>query len=176
MSDPAPRLEATVPARRRNPLPVLIGLVALPVLLLDQATKLYVSSHMELLESIPIIPHWLDLTYTRNSGAAFSMFANLPGWFRGAFLMTLSIVAIIVLLILIARSDGLSVTTFSLALIMAGAAGNLIDRLLRGQVVDFIRVHYYDWNYPIFNVADSAITIGVALLLLMSLRSQDKQS
>jgi signal peptidase II len=176
MSDPAPRLEAMVPARRRNPLPVLIGLVALPVLLLDQATKLYVSSHMELLESIPIIPHWLDLTYTRNSGAAFSMFANLPGWFRGAFLMTLSIVAIIVLLILIARSDGLSVTTFSLALIMAGAAGNLIDRLLRGQVVDFIRVHYYDWNYPIFNVADSAITIGVALLLLMSLRSQDKQS
>ncbi|MGO9605829.1 MAG: signal peptidase II [Candidatus Binataceae bacterium] len=170
-------LGAIAPARRRrNPLPILLGLVAIPVLVLDQATKFYVSSHLDLFESIPVIPHWFDITYTRNPGAAFSMFTNLPGWFRGAFLVTLSLAAIVTLLILIARSDGVSVTTFSFALILAGAAGNLIDRGLRGQVVDFIRVHYYDLNYPIFNIADSAITIGVALIILTSLRSTEKQS
>ncbi len=177
MSESAVVQSETAPrAHRRSPLLILVGLVALPVLILDQATKLYVSSHMELFESIPVIPHWLDITYTRNAGAAFSMFTNLPGWFRGAFLVSLSLGAIVVLIALIARSEEISVTTFSFALIMAGAAGNLIDRGIRGQVVDFIRVHYYDWNYPIFNVADSAITIGVALLILSSLLSREEHS
>ena len=157
--------------RRRNPLLIALGLVTLPVLVLDQVTKLVVSSRMELFESIPIIPHWLDITYTRNSGAAFSMFTNLPGWFRGAFLAGLALVAIVVLMVLIARSDGVTLTTLAFALILAGASGNLIDRGLRGQVIDFVRVHYYEWNYPVFNVADSAITIGVALIVLSSLRS-----
>jgi len=160
--------------RRRNPLLILLGLVTLPVLVLDQVTKLVVSSRMELFESITIVPHWVDITYTRNSGAAFSMFTNLPGWFRGAFLAGLALVAIVVLIVLIARSDGVTWTTLALALILAGASGNLIDRGLRGQVVDFVRVHYYDWNYPIFNVADSGITIGVALIVLSSLRSPKK--
>ncbi|SRR5579885_252468 len=170
--------EMVSPARthRRSPLLFLMVLVVLPILILDQATKLYVSGHMELFESVSIIPHWLDITYTRNSGAAFSMFANLPPWFRIAFLMALSVIAIVVLMVLIARSDSVNITTFSFALIMAGAAGNLIDRGLRGQVVDFIRVHYFDWNYPIFNVADSAITVGVALLILSTVLSQEKHS
>jgi len=157
---------------RHSPFWVLIGLVALPVLIADQVTKLYVSRHLDLFESIPVITNWLDITYTRNSGAAFSMFAGLPGWFRGAFLATLSLAAIMVLIVLIARSDKVNVASFSFALILAGAAGNLIDRGLHGEVIDFIRVHYYDWNYPIFNVADSAITIGVTLLILGSFRSQ----
>jgi signal peptidase II len=162
------------PRRRRNPLLILIGLVTLPVLILDQVTKLVVSSRMELFESIAIIPHWVDITYTRNSGAAFSMFTNLPGWFRGTFLAGLALVAIVVLIVLIARSDGLTLTTLAFALILAGASGNLIDRGVRGQVVDFVRLHYYEWNYPIFNVADSAITIGVALIVLSSLRGAKK--
>ncbi|HKN02291.1 MAG TPA: signal peptidase II [Candidatus Binataceae bacterium] len=166
----------SIAGRRGNPLLILLGLVAIPVLILDQVTKFYVSSHLDLFESIPVIPHWFDITYTRNPGAAFSMFTNLPGWFRGAFLVTLSLAAIVALLVLIARSDGLNMTTFSFALILAGAAGNLIDRALRGQVIDFIRVHYYDLNYPIFNIADSAITIGVALIILSSLRSTEKHS
>jgi len=164
------QLASEPPGRRRNPL-LLIGLVTLPVLVLDQVTKLLVSSRMELFESIAIIPHWVDITYTRNSGAAFSMFTNLPGWFRGTFLAGLALVAIVVLIALIARSDGLTLTTLAFALILAGASGNLIDRGLRGQVIDFVRVHYYEWNYPVFNVADSAITIGVALIVLSSLRS-----
>jgi len=175
MSDSAvAQTDVVAVARRHSPLLILLGLVSLPVVVLDQATKLLVSSHMELFESIPVIPNWLDITYTRNSGAAFSMFTNLPEWFRSAFLMTLSLVALVVLIVLIARSEGLSLTTFAFALILAGAAGNLIDRGLRGQVIDFIRVHYYDWNYPIFNVADSAITIGVGLIILSTLRSEKK--
>ena len=167
---------AIAPARRRSPLLAMLGLVSLPVLVLDQATKLFVSSHMDLFESIPVIPNWIDITYTRNAGAAFSMFTNLPGWFREGFLVTLSMAAIVVLLVLIARSEGFSLTTFAFALILAGASGNLIDRGLRGQVIDFIRVHYYDWNYPIFNVADSAITIGFALIILSTLRREKKSS
>ena len=163
-------------ARRRNPLLTMLGLVSLPVLVLDQATKLFVSSHMDLFESIPIVPNWIDITYTRNPGAAFSMFTTLPGWFREAFLVTLSMTAIVVLIVLIARSDGYSLTTFAFALILAGAAGNLIDRGLHGQVIDFIRVHYYDWNYPIFNVADSAISVGVALIILSTLRGEKKST
>jgi len=159
-------------ARRRGPLPILLGFVTFPVLVIDQATKFYVSSHMELFESIPIVPNWLDITYTRNAGAAFSMFATLPGWLRSGFLISLSLTAIAVLVFLIARAERIGPTTVAFALILAGAAGNLIDRSLHGQVIDFIRVHYYDWNYPIFNVADSAISIGVVILLAGTLREE----
>src|SRR5262245_6796289 len=85
----------TTQRRHRSPLFPLLGLVTIPILILDQASKLYVSAHMSLYESIPVIPNWFDITYTRNPGAAFSMFTNLPAWFRGAFLATLASVAIV---------------------------------------------------------------------------------
>lgn len=143
----------------------LLALVTVPVLALDQASKFYVQAHLRLYESIGVIPNWLDITYTRNPGAAFSLFVNLPGWFRTSFLFALSAVAIVVLLILLARSANLNTNSVSLALILAGAAGNLIDRATLGEVIDFIDAHYYAYHYPIFNVADCAITIGVALIL-----------
>ncbi len=148
----------------------LLGAVTLPVLILDQASKYYVSTHMELYQSIALIPHWLDITYTRNPGAAFSLFVNLPAGFRSAMLLALAAAAIIVLGILIARSRRADLTSIAFALVLAGALGNVIDRLIRGQVIDFIRVHYYGWSYPIFNVADSAITIGIVLVILTSFR------
>jgi signal peptidase II len=126
-----------------------------------------VASRLELYENVPIIPHYLDITYTQNPGAAFSIFTDLPPWFRIAFLMTLATVAIVALAVLIARSDGIDLTSVAFAFILAGALGNLIDRIrIHGRVIDFIRVHYYGWNYPIFNVADSAISIGVTLIVL----------
>jgi len=165
----------TTQRRHRSPLFPLLGLVTIPILILDQASKLYVSAHMSLYESIPVIPNWFDITYTRNPGAAFSMFTNLPAWFRGAFLATLASVAIVVLIVLIARSDGVNLTSFSYALILAGAGGNLFDRVVRGwQVIDFLRVHYYDLNYPVFNVADSSISVGVTVVLLASLFTKEK--
>ena len=158
----------------RRPFLFLIGAITIPIIVLDQATKLLVKAHMALYQSIALIPNFLDLTYTLNPGAAFSILANAPPWARLAFLLSMSCAAIIVLAVLIARAERVSIASVGFALILAGAAGNLIDRATRGgRVIDFVRAHYYDWNYPVFNVADSAITIGVALIILTSLFGRD---
>jgi signal peptidase II len=147
----------------------LFTMVCLPVLVLDQLTKYYIRSHLALYQSIPVIPGWFDITFTLNPGAAFSMFVNAPAWFRSAFLFALSGIAIAVLTILLIRDSELTLTNFALALILAGAAGNLIDRIRFGRVVDFIDWHYYGHHYPIFNMADSAISIGVVLIIASSI-------
>ena len=158
----------------RRPFLLLIGAITIPIIVLDQATKLFVKAHMALYQSITLVPNYLDITYTLNPGAAFSMLADAPPWARLAFLLSMSSVAIIVLVVLIARSERVSINSVAFALILAGAAGNLIDRATRGgRVIDFVRAHYYDLNYPVFNVADSAITIGVALIILASLFGGD---
>ena len=157
-------------ARRHGFWRLLLG-ITLPVLVLDQLSKLYIASHLVLHEDIVLIPNWLDITYTLNPGAAFSLFAGMPAWFRSSFLLGLAAGAIVVLTILLIKDSRFSLTSASLALILAGAIGNLIDRIWRGPVVDFILMHYYSHNYPVFNVADSAITIGVALILISSLKS-----
>jgi signal peptidase II len=162
-----------MPPRSWRPFAVLVGLIAIPLIIIDQLSKIYVASHMMLYESMPIVPNWFDITYTQNPGAAFSMFVNLPPIVRLLMLCALSAIAIVVLLVLLVRTDEISLTSFALALILAGAAGNLIDRALRnGHVIDFIRVHYYGASYPIFNVADSAISVGVALIILSTFFSK----
>ncbi len=163
----APHADSSGGGHRYRPFAVLAGLVVIPLIILDQFSKSFVSAHMRLYESVAIVPNWLDLTYTENPGAAFSMFATLPQSVRLGFLVVLSAGAIVVLLLLLVRTRKITFTSFGFALIMAGASGNLIDRALRGgHVIDFIRVHYYGWSYPIFNVADSCITVGVILVLL----------
>jgi len=155
----------------------LIGAITIPIIVLDQATKLFVRSHMALYESIALVPNYLDITYTRNPGAAFSMLADAPPWVRRAFLLSMSCAAIIVLIVLIVRSERVTINSVAFALILAGATGNLIDRALRGGlVIDFVRAHYYDLNYPVFNVADSAISIGVTLIILAALFGSDGES
>jgi signal peptidase II len=168
--------ESTASAPPRRPFLFLLGAITIPVILLDQATKLFVQAHMALYESIPIIPNYLDITYTQNPGAAFSMLADAPPWVRKAFLLTMACAAIIVLLVVIVRAESVSLTSISCALLLGGAMGNLIDRAIRGRVIDFMRAHYYDLNYPIFNVADSAISIGVMLILLMTVFGRDHES
>ncbi|MGH7924083.1 MAG: signal peptidase II [Candidatus Binatus sp.] len=160
----------------RRPFLFMIAALTIPIIVLDQATKMFVQSHMALYESIALIPNYLDITYTLNPGAAFSIFADAPAWVRLAFLMSMSCVAIIVLLVLLARSERVSINSIAFALILGGATGNLIDRALRGgRVIDFMRAHYYDLNYPVFNVADSAISIGVTLIILASLFGADDE-
>ncbi len=98
------------------------------------------------------------------------MFATMTPSLRIVLLISLISVAVVVLLVMLAQCDRMNVTSFAYALILAGAAGNLIDRGLRGfEVIDFIRAHYYDYNWPVFNVADSAISIGVALIIIATL-------
>ena len=171
--EPATAAAGGKPPRSWRAFGILIGLIAIPLIVIDQLSKMYVAAHMSLYESIAVVPNWFDFTYTQNPGAAFSMFVNLPPMARLLMLCALSAIACVVLLVLIAQSDKITLPSFALTLIFAGAAGNLIDRALRGgRVIDFIRVHYYDASYPIFNVADSAITVGVALIILASFFSK----
>ena len=167
--------ESTTAAPPRRPFLFLLGAITIPVILLDQATKLFVQAHMALYESIAIIPNYLDITYTLNPGAAFSMLADAPPWVRTMFLLSMACAAIVVLAVLIVRADRVSISSVAFALIMGGAMGNLIDRAIRGRVIDFMRAHYYDLNYPIFNVADSAISIGVALIILTAFFGSDDE-
>ncbi|HUY20219.1 MAG TPA: signal peptidase II [Candidatus Binataceae bacterium] len=148
---------------------LMLATVTAPVLIADQASKLYVASHLQLYRSIPIVPHLFDLTYTLNPGAAFSLFVSLPPEVRSGLLFTITAIAIVVLIVLLGQARELSWGSVGFALILGGALGNLIDRVVRGRVIDFIRLHYYGWSYPVFNLADSAITIGVAILLFEAL-------
>ena len=167
--------ESTAAAPPRRPFLFLLGAITIPVILLDQATKLFVQAHMALYESIAIIPNYLDITYTLNPGAAFSMLADAPPWLRKMFLLSMACAAIIVLAVMIVRADRVSISSVAFALILGGAVGNLIDRAIRGRVIDFMRAHYYDLNYPIFNVADSAISIGVALIIITAFFGSDDE-
>jgi len=168
--------EITVPAasqRSMRPL-AMFGLIALPVVLLDQLSKYLVSTHLEAYTSrIPVIPGWLDITYTLNPGAAFSLFATMPAWFRHSFFITLSAVAIVVLGVLIARNKTTIAVALGMAAILGGTIGNLIDRLASGRVIDFIYFHHAWFNYPVFNLADSAITLGVILIVVSTAFEKD---
>jgi signal peptidase II len=146
----------------------MLGLVTAPVAVLDQLSKHYVSTHLRLYEMRAIVPGWLDLTYTLNPGAAFSMFATMPAGFRDSFFAALSAIAIAVLTALIVRRSTARISAIAFALVLGGTIGNLIDRLARGRVIDFIYFHHRSFSYPVFNIADSAITVGVALILINS--------
>ena len=116
---------------------LMLGLVTVPVLIIDQLSKRYVAAHMQLYENITLVPNWLDLTYALNPGAAFSMFTSLPEGFRHVMLFGFAGAAMTVLVVLIAFSEAPSLTPFALALILAGAGGNFIDRVTRcGMEVD----------------------------------------
>ncbi|WP_134057499.1 signal peptidase II [Rheinheimera aquimaris] len=138
-------------------------LIAL-VLLVDQLTKQVVIANMQLFDSIELLPVF-NLTYVRNYGAAFSFLSDAGGWQRWFF--TLIAVAIsVVLAVWLARNNKAQLKlNMALALVLAGAVGNLIDRSIYGYVIDFLHVYYQNWHYPAFNIADSAICIGAALLI-----------
>lgn len=142
--------------------------VSVAVLLLDQATKYLADSTMALHEPIALIPG-LALTKAYNLGAAFSFLGDASGWQRWLF----SGLALVVSGILLAWLRRLPAaewrTALALALILGGAIGNLIDRMLYGHVIDFIDVYYRTWHWPTFNIADSAISVGAALLVLDAL-------
>ena len=143
--------------------------VALIVVGLDQWTKLLVLQNFAEFESIVLLPV-LEFMRLHNEGAAFSFLAGASGWQRWVFIalgIGVSIGICIWLYKLPAR--GQSLLAAALSLVMGGAIGNVIDRVRFGFVVDFIRVHYEQWYFPAFNIADSSITVGAALLILDSL-------
>jgi signal peptidase II len=141
-------------------------LIALLIVLLDRASKWIVARDISLHDSIPIIPHVFYLTHTENRGAAFGLFAESPSPWKIGMLILFSVVALVIVSALLWRSGHAMTTTgVGLSLILGGAVGNLWDRLLHGRVVDFLLVYIGSYEWPAFNVADSAIVVGAGLLV-----------
>ena len=144
-------------------------IVLLSVVGIDQATKIWVVKAFCLYESREIIPGFFNLLSTRNTGVAFSMFAHYDSPWRHYFFIGVNIAAVLGLSIANFRMrKGKNRYTLPFALIAGGAAGNVIDRLRFGSVVDFLDVHIGTHHWPTFNVADSAICVGVVLFLVMN--------
>ncbi len=149
--------------------------IVLLVLVADQLSKIWVLQNFTLGESIQLLPVF-NFTYARNYGAAFSFLGDAGGWQRWLF-TAIAIVVTCVLSVWLSRLQRTQLKlSLALVLIIAGAIGNLIDRSLYGYVVDFLHVYYQQWHYPIFNIADCAITIGAGLLIWDSFSSEDEQT
>lgn len=150
--------------------------VAVLVIAADQATKWAIIEWVPLYGKVPI-NSFLNLTHQQNSGAAFSFLAGASGWQRWFFVVLASVVsAVIVAWLWRIRREGPLVLTAGLSLVLAGAIGNLIDRARLGYVTDFIQVWFGNWAFPSFNVADSAITVGAALLIIDALFLQKRSN
>jgi signal peptidase II len=144
-----------------------LGIAAL-VIVLDQLTKTLILQTFQLNDS-HTVSWFFNVVRVHNTGAAFSFLAGATGWQRWLF-VGLGVVAALFIVWMLRSHAGQRLFSWALALILGGALGNVIDRLLHGYVVDFIQVHYKTSYFPSFNVADSAITIGAALLILDELR------
>jgi len=142
-------------------------LIALGIILLDRATKLAIVQTLRLGQGIPVVPGFFDIVFALNPGAAFGFLATLPDQVRNPLFILVSILAVILILFYHTRYlRSHRLVSFALGLVLGGAVGNLIDRLHYGMVVDFLDVHVGPYHWPAFNVADSAISIGVGLMIL----------
>src|SRR5262245_10465113 len=142
-------------------------LIALFVVAIDRATKWVIATRIPLHDSIQVIPGFFRITHVENRGAAFGLFADSPSQWKIAMLVLFSIVALVIVSALLWRnSHSMNSTGVGLALILGGALGNLWDRLLSGRVVDFLLFYVGQYQWPAFNVADSAIVVGAALLVI----------
>lgn len=151
----------------------LLGWVAGLVLALDQATKLHVHNTFALYESRPVVENFFALTYVRNSGSAFGLLARYDPDVLRVFFPAVTVLAVLLLLWYLWRLPATQTLTLrGVCLVIGGAVGNGIDRFRIGQVIDFLDVHWYDvYHWPAFNVADSAICVGVGLLILDAFRT-----
>lgn len=149
--------------RRINFKNILWLFLSILIIAADQLSKFFIVSNFQLGESIKIIDGFLYITHTRNTGAAWGIFGEHTEYL--AIFSVVATIALIILLLYIKRAFG----AFSLALIIGGAVGNAIDRIRLGWVVDFIDAYIFGYDFPAFNVADSAITAGVFLLIIYML-------
>jgi signal peptidase II len=148
----------------------LAALVALAIVVLDQVTKAIVERGMDLHETIPLLPVF-SLTYVRNSGAAFGLFGAAPAAVRLPLFLLVTVAAAWALVSMLRRArTEQRILVSALGGILGGAVGNAICRARYGEVIDFLDAHWGDLHWPAFNVADSAITVGVIVVLLVSLR------
>ncbi len=167
MTNPTPH--STLPTSHSR-LPWLL-LLSAAIAVLDRATKIWVTSHIELGSAINVIPNVFRITHVLNDGAAFSLFSESasPEHVRWALIGFSTLAALAVLIVLIRIGRRFTLTTVALALVLGGAIGNDYDRIRFAYVVDFLEVHIIHYHWPDFNIADSAIVTGACLLLLDSL-------
>ena len=153
---------------------VLFSLISVFGLLADQASKLYVDKVMTLHQSIPVFDGLFNFTYLRNRGAAFSFLSD-ASWRLPFFIGVTLVAAVVIIVALKKMRDDQKLAQVSLAMIFSGAIGNLIDRVRLGEVIDFLDVYWKNHHWPAFNVADSLICIGVALVALDMLQEERRQ-
>ncbi len=145
------------------------------VVLLDQLSKIYIDRTFQLYESRPVIENFFHLTYVRNQGAAFGLFADKA--FRVPLLVTVALLAVLGIFWYLKQLEGhQGDQQVGLSLVLGGAVGNLIDRLRLGAVIDFLDLHWRSYHWPAFNVADMAICVGVGLLLIGIWRSERRSA
>jgi len=144
--------------------------VAFAVIVADHLTKWLVSSTLEFQQAVPVLP-FFSLVRVHNTGAAFSFLADAGGWQRW-FFIAVGVIATVIIVRLLKQHGHEPRLAFPLALVLGGALGNVIDRVALGHVVDFLYFHYRSFAWPAFNVADSAISVGAALLIWDSLRGK----
>ena len=160
----------------KNSARVLYLLIALIVVLLDRWSKRLIAQRVALYAHIQIIPGFFRITHTENTGAAFSLFADSTAPWKTGLLVGFSMVALLVVFVLLWKNNpNHFVTGIALSLIMGGALGNLWDRLARGRVIDFLLVYVKQYQWPVFNLADSAIVVGAGLLILEILFHQSSR-
>ena len=146
---------------------LLLGLLSLAIVVLDQVTKVYVMETMRLHESIPVVANLFSITYIRNPGAAFGFLSSSSSSFRFVFFGLTSVFAVGLLgMIMVRMPKDDWMGRLSVAGILGGAIGNLLDRLRYGDVIDFLDFYINGYHWPAFTVADSAITVGVVFLIL----------
>jgi signal peptidase II len=156
---------ATRPARSTGSSHLLPWLaLALLVLVADQFTKVLILGYYRLGDST-YVTSVFNIVRVHNSGAAFSFLAGASGWQRW-FFTAIGIAAAVFIIWLLRTHSGQKLFAFSMACLLGGAVGNVVDRLLHGYVVDFIQLHYAGWYFPAFNIADSAITAGAIGMIL----------
>ena len=154
---------------------LVLSMIGFAIVIIDQVTKYWVMQSMRLHESIPVVPNLFSVTYIRNPGAAFGLLAGSSNAFRMVFFGLTSLFALALLgTILFRLPEKDWIGQLSIAGILGGAIGNLIDRLRFGEVIDFLDVYVEAYHWPAFNVADSAISIGAVMLLWDALRQDPK--
>jgi len=146
----------------------IVSIISILIIIADFITKKIIVSKVVLYDSISVLP-FLNIVHIENKGAAFGILSSLGN----QYFIIVAIIAIIFIMIYLAKSP-LGLETYALSLVLGGAAGNFIDRVRIGKVIDFIDVFVNDWHWPAFNIADSALTVGITLFIIASFRTEKR--